>query len=176
MRSLRPVFPILIAVLGGAVTVSAAAAQTSGAANATAPLALRATCSTATQSIHVQIANTSNRPTAVVVGFPPANGPQVVNSVDEVAVRIATGADEDYVYVNPKFALASGAPWIVSLAPGATHDLELPLKDFISSLNYSPLDTGTAGGTRVVFEGRPAPKQSTPVWTGKVQTVLPPCN
>lgn len=176
MRSRRPVFSVLIVMLGAAAAASAAAGQTSAAGNASAPLALRATCSTSTQAIHLQIANTSNRPTAVVLGFTAGGQTQVVNSVDVVAVRIATGADEDYVYVNPKFALATGAPWIVTLAPGAMHELDLPLKDFISSLNYSPLDTGTAGGTRVVFEGRSAPKQAAPVWTGKIQTVLAPCN
>jgi hypothetical protein len=111
------------------------------------------------------------------VGFTPANSQtHVVNSVDLLAVRIATGADEDFVYVNPKYALASGAPWIISLAPGASHDLELPLKDFISGLNYSNLDPGTAGGARLVFEGRAAGKSATRVWTGKIETVLDRCS
>jgi hypothetical protein len=175
MRSLRQTFPMLIVVLGA--TIAAAAGQTTATSGgAKAPLTVRASCDTPTQMMHVQIANTSDRPTAILVGFTAATGQtHVVNSVDVLAIRPATGADEDYVYVNPKFALANGAPWIVSLAPGATHDADLPLKDFISSLNYSPLDPSIAGGARVVFEGRPAAKQSTPVWTGKVQTVLAPC-
>ena len=76
--------------------------------------------------------------------------------------------------MNPKYALAEGPAWIASLAPGATHDVELPLRDFISTLNYSSLDPSVAGA-RFVFEGRPAPKQSKPVWTGKIQTVLARC-
>jgi len=174
MRSLRQAFPVLIVVLGA--TIPTARAQTTATAGAKAPLTVRASCDTPTQMMHVQIANTSDRPTAILVGFTAATGQtHVVNSVDVLAIRPATGADEDYVYVNPKFALATGAPWIVSLAAGATHELDLPLKDFISSLNYSPLDPSIAGGARVVFEGRPAAKQPTPVSTGKVQTVLAPC-
>lgn len=175
MRVLVHLFRVMM-VLGAAIPATAAA-QTAAAGSASAPLTLRATCDTQTQMIHVQIANKSDRPTAMVLGFTAANGQtQVVNSVDVLAVRIATGADEDYVYVNPKFALATGAPWIVTLAPGATHDLDLPLKDFISSLNYSPLDPSVAGGARVVFEGRAAGKPPKSVWIGKVETVIARCN
>jgi hypothetical protein len=126
--------------------------------------------------MRVEIANRSDRAAAVVLGFTAAKGQtHVVNSIGVVATRPATGADEDYVYVNPKYALADGAPWIVSIAPGATQDLELPLKDFISSLNYSILEPGVVGGSRLVLQAKPAGKQSSPVWTGKIETPLDRC-
>jgi len=95
-----------------------------------------------------------------------------------VAIRLATGAEEEYVYVNGKHAREYDkpkSPWVVSLAPGATHDLDLPLKEFISTLNFSSLDPGVAGGTRLVLEGRVASATTTRVWTGKVDTRVEAC-
>jgi hypothetical protein len=130
-----------------------------------------------TPTMHLQLANKSDRPTGVVVGFtPPNTQTHIVNSVSVFAIRPATGASEEYVYVNPKYALAKGAAWIVSLAPGATHDLDLPLVDFISGLNYSSLDPMIVGGTRLVLDARRATGQSAAVWTGKIETVLEPCH
>jgi hypothetical protein len=164
---------VIVVVLGATVPSTAGAQATP--ANA-APLTVSATCDANVQVIRAQIANKSQQPISLVLGFTaPKTLAQVVNAFDVFAIRPATGADEDYVYVNPKYALAEGAPWIVSLAPGTTHDVELPLRDFISTLNYSSLDPSVAGGARLVLEGRPAPKQSKPVWTGKIQTVLARC-
>jgi hypothetical protein len=168
-------FPVAVVALV-AVVPSMVGAQKTPAGSVKAPLTLRATCDAQTQMMRVQIANTSDRATAFVVGFlAPKTQAQVVNAIDVFAIRIATGADEDYVYVSPKYALADGPPWIVSLAPGASQDLELPLKDFISRLNYSALDPSVAGGARLVFEGRAAAKQVKPVWTGKIETPIDRC-
>ena len=158
---------------------AAAWAQSAPAKSASAPLTLRATCDAQRQPamLHVQIANTSDQPRAVIVGFNAANGQtHVVDSIEIIGIRPATGANEQFVYVNPKYALAKGPQWIVSLAPGATHDIDLPVSDFTSSLTFFTLDPAAVGGTRLVFEGRPAATKSTPVWTGTIETVLEPCN
>lgn len=177
VADLRRASRAIIVVLGAAMP-AVAAAQAAPAGAARAPLVLHGTCEGQGQAavMRVQIVNTANRPTALILGFTAPDGQtHVVNSIGVVAIRLATGADEDYVYVNPKYALAEGAPWIVSLAPGATHDLELPLHDFISSLNYTPLDPSVAGGTRLVLEPRPVARQMTPVWTGRIETMLDRC-
>ena len=156
---------------------AAASAQGTPAQSASAPLTLRATCDAqrSPAMLHVQIANTSNQAKAVVLGFNAANGQtHIVNSIELIGIRPATGANEQYVYVNPKYALAKGPPWVVSLAPGATHDIDLPVSDFTSSLTFFTLDPAAVGGTRLVFEGRPSATKS-PVWTGKIETVLEPC-
>ena len=142
MRCLRHVIWALVL---GATIPSAVGAQAKPAATASAPLIVTATCDAKAQVLRVQVANKSQQGTSVVFGFiAPKTLAPVVNAFDVFAVRIATGADEDYVYVNPKYALAEGAPWIVSLAPAATHEVELPLRDFISTLNYSSLDPSVA--------------------------------
>ena len=164
-------------VLGTALP-HGAQAQGTPAAAPSAPLTLKATCegSGPAPVLRVQIANTSGKPTSVVLGLTADKGQaHVVNSLLVIAIRPATGADEAYVYVNPKYALAEGPPWIVDLAPGATHALELPVHDFISSNTFANLDAATAGGTRVVLEGRPAGKGTKPVWTGKVETKIDAC-
>lgn len=126
--------------------------------------------------VRVQVANTSTQPTAVVVGFTAADGKtHVVDSISTTTIRVVTGAEEIHVYVNPKYAIATGTPWIISLAPGATHGLTLPVDDFISTMNYARLDPGVVGGARLVFEARPAGKSSAPVWTGKVETKVGAC-
>ena len=173
---LRPVSGMLILVLGAALPamVRAQAAATP----ASAPLALQVTCDASGQApiLHVKLVNRSERATAVAVGFTTADGKtRVVNSLDVIAIRPATGADEVYVYVNPKYALVKGTPWIVTLAPGATHDLEVLLRDFISTMTYTGLDPTVAAGTRVIFEASAVAKASTPVWTGKVETKIESC-
>jgi hypothetical protein len=171
MPSVRTVLVWLLAAIP-----AAAAAQ--GASAKSAPLTLRATCDAGRQPamLHVQIANTSDQPRAVVLGFNAANGQtHVVDSIELIGIRPATGANEQYVYVNPKYALAKGPQWIVSLAPGATHAIDLPVSDFTSSLTFFTLDPAAVGGTRLIFEGRPSTTKSTPVWTGMIETVLEPC-
>ena len=173
---LRPVSGILILVLGAAMPSTAGAQAPPPAASA--PLTLQATCDATSQPpvLRVKLVNKSDRVTAVAVGFTAADGKtRVVNSLDVIAIRLATGADEVYAYVNPKYALAKGTPWIVSLAPGATHDLEVLLRDFISTMTYNVLDPAVAGGTRVIFESRAVGKSSTLVWSGKVETKIESC-
>ncbi len=151
------------------------AAQTTGAAKS--PLTLHAACAStgATAVIRVQIANTAARPTAVALGFtPPGEQTHVVTAIGVSVIRPATGATEEYVYENPKYALAKGTPWIVSIAPGATHDVELPLHDFISTMSFANLDVSVAAGGRLVLEAPPA-KGSPQVWSGKIDVPLEGC-
>jgi len=166
-------------VVLAAALPSVLGAQAPSAGGATAPLTVKATCDAPTEVMHLQIANQSNRPTSVVLGFNAAvGGTHVVNSVTVIAIRPATGAEEEYVYVNGKHAREYDKPkslWVVSLAPGATHELDLPLKEFISTLNFSSLDPAVAGGTRLVVEGRAASTKTTPVWIGKVDTRVDAC-
>ncbi len=179
----RPFARLLLVTFGallpvavhGQATPANSATPTSA---ASAPLTLQGTCDAQgpTPTMRVQLTNTTGRPTAIVLGFlAPKGQAQVVTSISVMATRPATGADEEYLYVNPKFSLAEGAPWIVSLAAGASHMLELPLKDFISGMTYATLDPAVAGGSRLVFTARPAGKSSTPVWSGRIQIVLDPC-
>ena len=171
MRIVRTVLLLLLALIPSTVV-----GQGPPAKSASAPLTLRATCAAQPAMLHVQIANTSDQARAVVVGFNAANGQtHVVNSIELIGIRPATGANEQYVYVNPKYALAKGPQWIVSLAPGATHDIHLPVSDLTSSLTIFTLDPAAVGGTRLVFEGRPSATKATPVWTGTIETVLEPC-
>jgi hypothetical protein len=126
--------------------------------------------------MRVQLTNASDRPTSIVIGLLAAKGKaQVVTSISVMATRPATGADEEYLYVDPKFPFAEGAPWIVSLAAGASHDLELPLKDFISGMTFLTLDPSVAGGSRLVFLARPSGSPSPAVWSDRIQITLPPC-
>ena len=130
-------------------------------------------------SLRVQFANQGGNEIAFLLGFTPAAnaGTHVVNAASVVAIRPATGADEDFLYVNPKYAAFTGRsdPWVVPLASGATYDLELPLRDFISRLNYNPLEPAVAGGARLVIEARPMAKQPPRLWVGKVQAAIEPC-
>ena len=174
--------PTLISTLSltpgvGAVLAGTAHAQAAPAA-ASAPLALQVTCDASGHApvLYVKLVNRSERATSVVVGFTAADGKtRVVDSLDVIAIRPATGADEVYVYVNPKYALVKGTPWIVTIAPGATHDLEVLLRDFISTMTYTGLDPTVAVGTRVIFEASAVAKTSTPVWTGRVETKIESC-
>jgi hypothetical protein len=169
--------PLFVAALSAAVL--SIGVHTTDAATGGVPLSLQAACNAASEapSVRVQITNQSDQATAVVLGFTADDGStHVVNAVQVIAIRQITGADEAYVYVNPQHALSTpGPPWIISLAPGATHDLELPLRDFISTLNYSHLEPDVAGGSRLVLEARPAASWTPPPWTGTVETVIEPC-
>lgn len=161
-----------------AATPSPVLAQSPAGGGASAPLALRASCDATGPKpvMRVQLTNTSGKATSVILGFDAAAGKtHVVNSIQVIAIRPATGAEEAYAYLNPKFALATGPAWTVSLAAGATHDLELPLWDFISTSNFNSLDAGVVGGTRLVFEARPSSAKSSSVWTGRIQTTLDAC-
>lgn len=166
---------MLIVALATALP-SAAGAQATPAGSASPPLTLQATCAAQGQVpvMRVRIVNASNQTRAVVLGFTADDGKtHVVDSLHVATIRLATGAEEVHVYVNPKYALTTGTPWIVSLAPGAAHDLELPFQDFISTMNYARLDPAVAGGGgRLVLEARPAGRQSSPVWTGKIDTTI----
>ena len=180
MRFLQPVSGMLILVLvAGAVLPASLGAQAAATAAAvSAPLTLQVTCDATGQTpvLKVTLVNRSDRAMSIAVGFTAADGKtRVVNSLDVIAIRPATGADEVYAYVNPKYALAKGTPWIVSLAPGATQDLEVLLRDFISTMTYNGLDPTVAGGTRVIFEARAIAKASPPVWTGRVETKIESC-
>lgn len=163
--------------LGLAVSV-ASAGQAPRSATTSSPLALHVTCAGTGDAavFHVQIANTASRDTAVVLGFTVPNSQTHVvdSSFDVFAIRPATGADEDYVYVNGKYALVKNAPpWIVSVPAGKTYDLELPLRDFISRLNYSNLDVSVAPGARLVLDAQPARQAG--VWTGTIETRIDGC-
>lgn len=175
MRGMNRVISMLI--VAGAAIPPVVTAQAPPSTSPPPPLTVRGDCDAKgeTPVIRVQITNKSDRATALVLGFNPNPQTHVVNSVHVIAIRPATGASDDYLYVNPKFALAKGTPWIVSLAPGATHDLELPLRDFISTFTYNPLDPSIVSGTRLIVDSRSASKSSAPVWTGKIETVLDVC-
>ena len=175
-----------LGVLLAVVTLSPGRAAAGGFAGQAAPpaggsalLALHVTCDGQGDSarLHIQIANTAGRETAFVLGFTPASTQvNVVDSFDVFAIRPATGADEDFVYVNPKYALATGAPWVVSLAAGKAYELDLPVTDFISRLNYSNLDVSVAAGARLVLDARPAGKAPARIWTGKAETRIDRCH
>lgn len=164
-----------------AIGVSIASAGQAAPSTATpSPLTLHVTCAGTgdTALFRIQIANTASRDTSVVLGFTvPNTQTHVVDSAFDVfVIRPATGADEDYIYVEGKYALVKNAPpWIVSVPAGKTYDLELPLRDFISRLNYSSLDVSVAPGGRLVLDARPAGTARTGVWTGKVETSIERC-
>ena len=167
---------MLILLLGAAIpwTVSAQAPQ-GGAASA--PLALQVTCDVTGQApaLRVQLVNTSEKAISVIVGFNADAKTQIVNSFDVIAIRPATGADEIYAYVHPKYATVKGTPWVVTLPPRGTHTVEVLMRDFISTMTYTGLDPVVASGTRLIFEARPAAKGSAPVWAGKVETRIGNC-
>ena len=167
----------LVISMGGATSVLFARQGAPAAANS--PLAVKVACAGQAAGLRVQIANQSGSEVAVLLGFTPAGnaGTHVVNALTVLAIRPATGADEDYVYVNPKYAAFTGGrePWTVSLAPGATHELELPLRDFISRMSYNSLDPGVADGARLVLDARSTTKPPSRLWVGRVQSVIEPC-
>jgi hypothetical protein len=172
---------VTVATLAAGISLASVvvtAAQKPAAA-AAPPITLRVTCTGVeqpTSKLQVHVTNSSSREIAVRLGFTPAAQTHVVDAVNIIAIRPATGADEDFLYVNPKYAAFSGTrePWVVPLAAGASYDVELPVKDFISRMNYSPLDPAVAGGARLVLDARAAATQPR-AWTGKVETVVEPC-
>jgi len=132
----------------------------------------------ADSSLRVTLTNPGNRDVAILLGYTPAAPqPQVVNALTVAVIRIATGATEEYVYVNPKYASYSGRkdPWIVPLKAGAAYDVVLPLKDFISSMNYNALTDGIAVGGRLVLDARAVAKEPGSVWTGKIEAPIDAC-
>ena len=166
---------MLILLLGAAMpwTVSAQAPQ----GTESTPLTLQATCDLSGQApvLRVQLVNRSDKALSVVVGFNADSKTQIVNSFDVIAIRPATGADELYAYVNPKYATAKGTPWVVALAPGATHTVDVLLRDFISTMTYNGLDPVVANGTRLIFEAKSLARGSAPVWIGRVETRIQDC-
>jgi len=161
-----------------AATSSVVAAQAPASGKPGAPM-LRVICSTsATPVFKVTVTNPGDRDVSLLLGFTPGSPqPQVVNALTVAVIRIATGATEEYVYVNPKYATYSGKadPWIVSIKPGGTFDVEVPLRDFISSMNYNALEPGTAVGGRLVLDARAVAQQPGRVWTGKAEAAIDSC-
>jgi hypothetical protein len=157
--------------------LSAVAAQ----APAVAPAAptLRVLCSTSPAPVFkIAVTNPGTRDVSLLLGYTPGSPqPQVVSALTVAVIRIATGATEEYVYVHPKYAIYSGTrdPWIVPLKPGGSFDVEVPLRDFISSMNYNSLEPGTAVGGRVSLDARAVPGQPGRVWTGKIETTIDAC-
>jgi hypothetical protein len=171
-----------VATLAAGISVASvvATAAQKPAPAAAPPIALRVTCEGVeqpTSKLQVHVMNSSSRETAIRLGFTPGAQTHVVDAINIIAIRPATGADEDFLYVNPKYAAFTGtrAPWIVPLAAGASYDVELPVKDFISRMNYVPLDPAVAGGARLVLDARAAAKQPGRAWIGTVDAVIEPC-
>ena len=173
---------IAVATLIAATSIASAAATAlqKPAAAAAPPIVLHVTCTGVeqpTSKLQVHVTNSSSREAAIRLGFTPVAQTHVVDAINIIAIRPATGADEDFLYVNPKYAVFSGTrePWIVPLVAGASYDVELPVKDFISRMNYVPLDPAVAGGARLVLDARAVAKQPGRVWTGKVEAMIEPC-
>lgn len=162
----------------GAVTSPLTAAQAPAASTPGQPT-LRVLCGTSPAPVlKLTVTNPGDREVALLLGYTPGSPqPQVVNALTVAVIRIATGATEEYVYVHPKYATYSGKmdPWIVPLKAGATYDVEVPLRDFISSMNYNALEPGTAVGGRLILDARAVSKQPGRVWTGKIETVIDSC-
>jgi hypothetical protein len=169
------VVPLIVAV---AAATSVLAAQTPAAPKAGQPT-LRVLCSTSPAPVFkLTVMNPGDRDIALLLGFTPGSPqPQVLNALTVAVIRIATGATEEYVYVNPKYATYAGKrdPWIVPLEAGASYDLEVPLRDFISSMNYNSLEPGTAVGGRLVLDARAVAKEPGRVWTGTIETAIEAC-
>ena len=162
----------------GAATASLMAAQGPSTSKTGEPT-IGVVCSTSpTPVLKVTVTNPAEREIALMLGFTPGSPqPQVLNALTVAVIRIATGATEEYVYVNPKYATYSGKsdPWIVPLKAGGAYDVEVALRDFISSMNYNALEPGTAVGGRLILDARAVPKQPGRVWTGKIETSIESC-
>ena len=168
-----------LAVAMFAAASSSVAAQGTAAAPTAAPLVVTAACQGGgdTALLHVRIENRSARPTAVVMGkLVGTDKTQVVDSLFVMATRLATGAAEDFAFVNPKHAVLTGRtePWIVTLPAGGTYELDAPVRFFVSRLNYSFLEPLGLPGTRVLFDAKPLPSNKS-VWTGQVEAPVEPC-
>lgn len=175
MKLLVRVSALVVAI--GAASASLTAGQ-APAATAGQP-ALSVLCNTSPAPVlKLTVTNAGTQDVSLLLGFTPGTPqPQVPNALTVAVIRIATGATEEYVYVNPKYATYSGKmePWIVSIKAGATFDLQVPLRDFISSMNYNTLEPGTAVGGRLILDARAVPRQPGRVWTGKIETMIDAC-
>ena len=162
----------------GVTSASAVAGQVAKPAPNAPPLTLRAVCEGEGQAatLRVRIDNRSDRDTAVVLGKLVGNSQtKVVDALVVMAIRLATGANEDFPFINPQHAMLTGrtSPWIETIRAGQTYQLDAPVRFFISRLNYSLLEPLGVGGTRLLLEARPAPPAK--VWTGTIETTLDPC-
>jgi hypothetical protein len=166
-------------ILANGAASTSIAAQTA-AAPAPAPLTVTASCvvQAGAATLRIAVRNSSDRAVSFVPGFiAGTEKSRVVNSIMVFAIRPATGASEDFLYVSPKYALASGKldPWVVPLAAGATFDLDLPVKDFISGMNYQPMEPAAAGGARLALEGKPVTSPGATGWTGTIEAPISVC-
>jgi len=168
--------PLIVAI--GALASSAISAQAPAGAKPGQPT-MTVVCSTAATAVFkATISNPGDRAISLMLGFTPGSPqPQVFTGLTVAVIRIATGATEEYVYVNPKYATYSGKrdPWIVPLKAGGTYAIEVPLRDFISSMNYNALEPGTAVGGQLILDARAVPNQPGRVWTGKIETAIDSC-
>jgi len=161
-----------------AAGVSVVTAQAPAAAKPGQPT-LTVRCNTSPAPVlNMTVTNPGTQDVSLLLGFTPGTPqPQVPNALTVAVIRIATGATEEYVYVNPKYATYAGKtdPWIVAIKAGGTFDLQVPLRDFISSMNYNTLEPGTAVGGRLILDARAVSKQPGRVWTGKIETMIEAC-
>jgi len=170
------VVALIVSLAGTSGSVMAGQAPTP--APTVAPLTLRAACEGEGQdaTLRVRIDNRSDRDTAVVLGKVVGNTQtKVIDSLVVMAIRLATGANEDFPLINPQHAMLTGrtSPWIETIRAGQTYEIEAPVRFFISRLNYSLLEPLGVAGTRLLLEARPA--ASAKVWTGTLETVIEPC-
>jgi hypothetical protein len=170
---------VAMTVAGSAGLAAQAATSAQGAAKPGEPT-LRVTCNTsvAVPTLRATVVNPGDRDVAILLGYTPGSPqPQVVTALTVAAIRAATGATEEFPYINPKYALYDGRvePWIVTLKPGGMYEVELPIKDFISTMNYNPLEPAAATGARLVLDARAVPKQPGKVWTGKLDAAIDAC-
>jgi hypothetical protein len=110
-----------VALIGMALAVAGAslmASQATPPAVAASPLTLSASCTGSGQSaaLHIRIENKSGREIAFVFGRM-IGSTNVIDALNVLTIRPATGATEAYPYVNPKHASLTGraTPWIVTI-------------------------------------------------------------
>lgn len=178
----RAIAAVAVAMSAAASSVSAGQAA-AGAAGA-APLTLSAACEGQgpAATLRVRITNPGDRDTAIVLGrLVGAERTQVIDSLFVMATRLATGAAEDFAFVNPKHVMLTGRsePWIVTVPAGGVYDLDAPVGFFVSRLNYSFLEPLGLPGTRLLLDARPlqhaSPPRGVAVWSGQVETPIQPC-
>jgi hypothetical protein len=167
-------FLVAIGAAGG----STIASQSGTSAGSTPPLVLRAMCEGGgqTATLRVRVENRSDRDTAVLLGkLVGTDQTRVIDSLVVMTIRPATGADEDFAFVNPQHAMLKGrtAPWIVPIRAGDAYEVEAPVRFFLSRLTYTLLDPQAIAGTRLMLDARPT--ASAKVWTGRIETVLDSC-
>jgi hypothetical protein len=172
----RRVAALIVAL--AATSAAALAGQAAKPGPTAPPLALHAACEGEGEAaiLRVRVENRSDRDTAVLLGRLVGNDQtRVVDALVVMAIRLATGANEDFPFINPKHAMLTGrtTPWIETIRAGQTYEIEAPVRFFISRLNYSLLEPLGVGGTRMLLEARPA--ASAKVWTGTIETMIEPC-